>query len=122
MEPLPGVVAAFLKMAVSDVVCGADSSYAVVESTGTGANADKHHMVYSWGWGWEGRLGREERGDMPLPRPVTSLAGMNVLKIACGDAHVLVIVDDGALYSFGRNSSGQAGVGSTCNHVLPTKV
>lgn len=67
--------------------------------------------MYSWGWGWECRLGHAERGDMPVPRQISALEGLFVRKIACGDAHVLAVVNDGELFSFGRNTSGQVGVG-----------
>lgn len=80
--------------------CGADSTYALV------TNDEGVQQIYSWGWGWEGRLGHEDRGDMPVPRLVHGLLGMHVHKLACGDAHVLAIVNDAELYGFGRNSSG----------------
>jgi alpha-tubulin suppressor-like RCC1 family protein len=34
------------------------------------------------------------------------LAGIAVRRVACGDAHTLVVADDGALYTFGRNQNG----------------
>ena len=96
------MVGFFMDRKVDTIVCGADSSYARVHSTSEGGLP----MLYSWGWGWEGRLGHPEHGDMPLPRPITALAALHVRKIACGDAHVLAIANEGDLYAFGRNTSG----------------
>ena len=43
-------------------------------------------------------------------------------KIACGMAHVLVLTDEGELYSWGANSYGQLGLGTTLNTSVPTLI
>lgn len=47
---------------------------------------------------------------------------MAVRAVACGDAHTLVVTDDGALYSFGRNQNGQLGLGTTEDAFAPRRV
>ena len=44
------------------------------------------------------------------------------LQVACGMAHVLALSDVGDLYSWGANSYGQLGVGTTLNTAIPTAI
>jgi len=46
------------------------------------------------------------------------LASKEVVKVACGCYHTLVLTSEGKLYAFGRNSHGQLGLGdeTTNNH------
>ncbi|MCO5582241.1 hypothetical protein L7F22_036133 [Adiantum nelumboides] len=62
--------------------------------------------------------------DYCVPQPVTNLQGLNVLKVACGNEHVLALVDklsEGkhACYAWGNNRYGQLGLGDRKNRVLP---
>ena len=44
------------------------------------------------------------------------------IQVLCGMAHVLAISDLGDLYSWGANSYGQIGVGTTLNTSIPTVI
>uniref|UniRef100_A0A4W4FY02 HECT domain-containing protein n=1 Tax=Electrophorus electricus TaxID=8005 RepID=A0A4W4FY02_ELEEL len=44
-------------------------------------------------------------------RPVRDLSGRNVIQIACGDQHFMALTNDGQLFTWGQNSSGQLGLG-----------
>lgn len=57
-----------------------------------------------------------------MPCPLPALAGRTVASVACGDTHTLVATDDGQLFSFGRNQSGQLGLGSIQDSLLPQPV
>lgn len=69
-----------------------------------------------------GRLGTGDCKDVFVPCPLPSLAGRTVASVACGDTHTLVATDDGQLFSFGRNQSGQLGLGSIQDSLLPQPV
>jgi len=45
-----------------------------------------------------------------------------VAKIAAGDAHSLILMEDGSLWAFGLNNYGQLGDGTNLNKFLPIKV
>ncbi len=45
-----------------------------------------------------------------------------VIAIAAGDNHSLALKEDGTVWAFGLNSSGQLGDGSTLNKVKPVQV
>lgn len=42
--------------------------------------------------------------------------------VSCGDTHTLVATDAGELYAFGRNTSGQLGLGSITDSLSPQPV
>ena len=45
----------------------------------------------------------------PNPQEITFFENMKVISVACGEAHTLVLVEGGMVYSFGGNSTGQLG-------------
>ena len=45
-----------------------------------------------------------------------------VADVACGDAHTLVLMQDGSLFAMGRNHAGQLGNGTTQTSYQPVKV
>ncbi|KXZ45322.1 hypothetical protein GPECTOR_56g419 [Gonium pectorale] len=67
-------------------------------------------VLVTFGTAADGRLGL----GFPLasqlyPRIVSSLSGYSVKQVACGGAHTAVVTDDGTLFTFGLNTSGQLG-------------
>ncbi|CAN9511578.1 unnamed protein product [Ophioblennius macclurei] len=86
------------------IACGQDHSLAL------GASG----QVFSWGAGQEG-----QRGLLPhalaacglrpslVPIPIT----MQIVQVACGDSHSLVLTKGGDVLSWGLNSHGQLGLG-----------
>ncbi len=53
-------------------------------------------------------------GDMP--------AGLSIKKIVASEFHVLVLADDGTMYSWGYNPDGQLGINSVVDAAAPVKV
>ena len=49
-------------------------------------------QAYSWGWGGSGALGHGDTLDRTVPARITSLP-RDIVQVACGAAHTLVIVD-----------------------------
>ncbi len=67
-----------------------------------------------------GMLGLGDKEDRHTP---TKIGGIGKAKaIAAGRSHSLVILENGDLYSFGRNAYGELGLGDTVNRVTPAKV
>ena len=58
----------------------------------------------------------------PEPEPQAQLPIIRTSTIAAGQGHYLAICQDGHLWSWGANASGQLGVGSTDDHMLPVRV
>ena len=59
--------------------------------------------LFAWGEGDNGALGLENWKQCEIPRFV---GFRGVLSVACGQAHTLVLTNDGVAYSFGSNSYG----------------
>ena len=69
-----------------------------------------------------GRLGHGDCNDVFIPRAIDALRGRAVVRVACGDTHTLAVTEAGELYTFGRNSNGQLGHGSTDDSLAPRLV
>lgn len=61
-------------------------------------------------------VGSETPSQANLP------AGSHAVEIAAGDSHVLALLDDGSVYSWGLNSAGQLGAGDQAVHTTPFHV
>lgn len=98
---------------LSDVISveAGDGFSAVLKGDGT---------VYAWGANFAGQLG-PRAASVPLDQPAKVLGLGCIEKIAVGGtaATVLALGRDGMLYSWGRNTDGQAGQGSTDLSVAP---
>jgi alpha-tubulin suppressor-like RCC1 family protein len=55
-------------------------------------------------------------------RQVTSLNGVNVIDIACGESHTCALTSDGDVYTWGSGQIGQLGHGDFHRQSLPIKV
>ena len=88
-------------MEVCHVSCG--EAYSGVVTT--------DHKVLTWGKGSLGRLGHGDRDNQCTPKLVAKLTGVKAIQIACGygDAHTLVLTQDGKVYSFGDPDFGKLG-------------
>lgn len=81
--------------------------------------------VYTWGDNTYGQLGNGNNTKSNVPvavRTVGVLNGKTIVKIASGSDHSIALASDGTLYTWGRNSSGQLGNGSSTNSNVPVAV
>ena len=79
--------------------------------------------VYSFGEDYgHGKLGQGEMEDRYMKTP-TRIEGIGRAKaIGAGRNNSFIILENGDLYSFGRNSLGALGVGDYDNRLVPTRV
>lgn len=112
VEALSGVVA-------ESVACGEFHS-AVVDVEG---------RLYTWGWGGSwfsggGQLGHGDRQSVDRPKLVSSLddGGYRVKSVSCGEAHTLVLTDDGETLSCGAGEHGRNGNGGSRDVLSPEPV
>jgi len=77
--------------------------------------------VWSWGTAANGRLGNGgSSGNVQTPTQVSSLT--NIVQVAAGREHSLVLKSDGTVWSFGSNADGQLGDGTTTQRQSPVAV
>eukprot|EP00347_Sterkiella_histriomuscorum_P015743 403355850 len=77
-------------------------------------------QLYSWGKNDSGQLGIGIYSAKEiLPTLVRDLEDQEIVSVACGCYHTLALGYAGQLFSFGRNSHGQLGDGTTNNSCKP---
>jgi len=98
---------------IVQVASNDESSYALA-SDGT---------VYSWGDNSGGQLGDGTNTDSSVPVAVkttgTPMDGKTIVQVAAGAPYSLALASDGTIYSWGNNSKGQLGNGTTINYTVP---
>ncbi|XP_014307555.1 probable E3 ubiquitin-protein ligase HERC6 [Myotis lucifugus] len=68
--------------------------------------------VFAWGAGSEGQLGIGEfKEKIFTPKKIKALDGIKIIQVSCGDYHSLALSEDGQVFSWGKNSHGQLGLG-----------
>ena len=77
--------------------------------------------AYSFGCNEEGALGLSNKQIVKLlPTPIPNLPKIN--RISCGDKFTVCVDNEGFIWSFGDNSSGQLGTGNKTNFHVPQKI
>jgi len=94
------------------VACGHDYTLAL-KSDGS---------LWSWGDNTYGQLGNGGHDSSAHPVPVRVGTGNSWTAIACGWYHAEAVRSDGTLWSWGYNSSGQLGDGTTTERDAPLQI
>lgn len=84
---------------ISSISCGAYFSAAVADDG----------RLFTWGCGDHGSLGNNDTKDQPVPSIVHDLAGIQIVRMACGDNHMIASTKSDT-YSWGWNGCGQLGL------------
>ncbi|APR84767.1 BNR repeat domain protein [Minicystis rosea] len=88
------------------------------------AAADATEGVYCWGADASGEQGNGTAGAQLTPSPITAPTGIPTawISLAAGFNHTCAVGQNGALWCWGRNASGQLGDASTTNRTDPKQV
>ncbi|MCU0757783.1 MAG: hypothetical protein MUF07_01105 [Steroidobacteraceae bacterium] len=79
--------------------------------------------VAAWGFNTDGQRGDGSAGNASdTPATVTLPAGVTARSVAAGGNHALLLAGNGDVYAWGRNTSGQLGVGDQTSRGVPTRV
>lgn len=96
----PQIVSSLVEKTISKVAAGGWHSFALT--------ADGE--AYAWGWNLFGQTGHEDKPENQIiyePRLV-NLA--NVVDVACGNRHSILLTKDGTIYGCGSDEFGQIGI------------
>ncbi len=74
--------------------------------------------IYAFGSNLSGQLGLEYYNETNIPTLVPE-APKNIIQISAGNYHSLCLINNGRIYAFGDNKSGQLGLGDNDNRNLP---
>ena len=79
--------------------------------------------VSSWGAdNAHGQLGHGDTSPRFEPQVIAPLEGLQIMLVACGKQHSLVLTSEGDVYSFGNGALGRLGLGGTADVHSPQKV
>ena len=84
---------------------------------------DANGTLWAWGANWHGQLGDGTTTYRHRPVPVSGQWGSRqIAQIVASSDHSLALMTDGTLWSWGGNSLGQLGDGTTTNRSRPVRV
>uniref|UniRef100_A0A3B1JZV9 Si:ch73-190m4.1 n=1 Tax=Astyanax mexicanus TaxID=7994 RepID=A0A3B1JZV9_ASTMX len=78
-------------------------------------------QLFTWGENSSGQLGLG-RVEPSFPQPLRSLCGIPLAQISAGGDHSFALSMSGAVFGWGRNNSGQLGLGDTEDRYTPASV
>jgi alpha-tubulin suppressor-like RCC1 family protein len=106
---------AFADLATSRAAAAAESFTVVRRSNGS---------VSAWGFNVDGQRGDGTASTTvsDTPSTVTLPSGVRASRVAAGGNHALLLTSTGDVYAWGRNGSGQLGLGDQLSRAAPTKV
>lgn len=102
----PRFVQALYDVYIDRIACGKKHTLVV---------SKKNNKVYVFGdtsFGQATILPQNETNFQALPYEIKALTGKNIERIACGDEHCAVVSADGDVYTWGRCTEGQLGLGA----------
>lgn len=109
------------RVAATIGVVGALTAALLVPSPAAAADSG----AVAWGLNNEGQVGDGTTTDRDTPRPVTLPNGgqIEVISVDGGDRHSIALAPDHrTIYTWGSNSNGQLGDGTTTDSLYPVKV
>ncbi|XP_013413671.1 uncharacterized protein LOC106176012 [Lingula anatina] len=65
--------------------------------------------MYSWGKNYDGQLGLGSKMEQTQPTMVVSVNDKKIVHVCCGAEFAIALDSEGAVYSWGRNDTGQLG-------------
>ena len=81
-----------------------------------------HQDGMLWMWGLNGNNQCGDGASSQLPRQIASpRPGVKWSRIFCGEYSTAAILEDGSLWLWGKNDSGQLGLGDTLQRAAPTQ-
>mmetsp|Transcript_7874 Transcript_7874/g.15240 ORF Transcript_7874/g.15240 Transcript_7874/m.15240 type:complete len:1011 (-) Transcript_7874:3959-6991(-) len=107
----PQTVAALRGVVLSDLACGVTHCVGV----------SSHGEVYVWGDNKHSQCGLSGQ-DVSSPTLLPNLLGKNVVGVACGAVHSVVVCADGSAYAWGINTKLQCGIAQPAQITTPTLI
>ena len=97
---------------IVSIAAGYSTSYAVTSDG----------EVYGWGSNDDGELGQANQSTDPVTYPVKMKKISNIIQVAAGANHAIMLDVNGNVWATGYNSSGQLGTGDKATQTLPQQM
>ncbi len=104
----------FAKQKIASIASGVEHTIALTED----------RALYSWGSNSSGQLGLGFKSDfVSIPTKITiGIQGEDIASVATGYNHTLALTENGKVYSWGSNETGQLGLESPAAQDTPTQI
>ena len=102
-------------MPLADVIAIASGTNHVLVLT-------EENELWAWGKNENGQLANNNPTSFNRPIRITGLPSNRIVQIVAGDAHSMVLLDNGEIWSWGDNAFGQLGIGNIVSSINPTRV
>jgi alpha-tubulin suppressor-like RCC1 family protein len=113
------------RSAVAAFIFATGSSVAWSEAVSTGAAhtlvRTPSGVVWAWGQNTNGQLGTGNTTRMLTPTKVKGLPE-GIVSVTAGASHSAALTSGGSVWTWGKNSHGQLGNGSTLDSAVPVAV
>uniref|UniRef100_K3X668 RCC1-like domain-containing protein n=1 Tax=Globisporangium ultimum (strain ATCC 200006 / CBS 805.95 / DAOM BR144) TaxID=431595 RepID=K3X668_GLOUD len=116
-ENVPKLIRSLEGKIVRLVSCSYYHTILTCEDAGAG-----RQFVYTFGRNDYGQLGHNDTIDRKVPHQIDALAEQQIVSVACGQYHTMVVSSTGKAYGFGKNDYGQLGTESAENQLVPVQV
>ena len=101
---------------------GSSTNWTLISAYGTSAaGLQAGGLIYTWGRNNYGQLGTGDTTNRSTPTAITVGLG-GVYGVSCAGYHTIANRGVGILYSWGKNTNGQLGLGNITNYSVPTKI
>ena len=70
-------------------------------------------VLFSWGRGSWGQTGLGTTDNVASPRKVVGLGNDNIVQVASGEKHTLILTETNKVYAVGNGRYGQLGIGES---------
>lgn len=78
--------------------------------------------LYAWGYNGYGQLGFGNKSSQNVPKKVSFALDSKIKSVVLGTYYSTVFMEDGSIYAWGYNQSGQLGIGNNVEQLTPQKV
>ncbi|POM60097.1 hypothetical protein PHPALM_31087 [Phytophthora palmivora] len=116
-ESVPKIIRCLENKIVRLVSCSYYHTVMACEDDGGG-----QQFLYTFGRNDYGQLGHNDSIDRKVPQHVEALNDQQIISVACGQYHTMVVTATGKAFAFGKNDYGQLGIDSVENQLVPVQV
>ncbi|OWZ24114.1 HECT E3 ubiquitin ligase [Phytophthora megakarya] len=116
-ESVPKIIRSLENKIVRLISCSYYHTVMACEEDGSG-----QQYVYTFGRNDYGQLGHNDSIDRKVPQHVEALNDQQIVSVACGQYHTMVVTATGKAFAFGKNDYGQLGIDAVENQLIPVQV
>lgn len=79
-------------------------------------------QVYAWGFNQHGNLGLNDAKNRSSPTEIEALTTKSIIRVFSGGHSSFALSSDGKVYAWGRNTSGELGLGDRLDRLHPAEL